>query len=179
MDITRTHYAANIKVVGLGSSGADAMSHISSLDIEGVDFILVRAHGAQSPAVYDREGKVGGGNAARILEVGNDSEVEPRAVKESSDELRSALKDADMIVLITGESDEPQIGVAPSIGKIAREMGALVAGIVTHPVESQRSHEYSARLEEGVQSLREAVDMLIMVPDDTLLPGFFAALRGR
>jgi len=80
-------------------------------------------------------------------------------------------------VLIAGEGEESEIEVAPLIGEIAKEIGALIAGVIANRVDL-KSHD-SARLEEGVQSLREAVDMLIMVPDDTLLPGFFAALRGR
>ncbi len=90
-------------------------------------------------------------------------------------EIGEALKGADMVVLIAGEGGEAEVEAAPVIGEIAKNTGALVAGVITCPLAPE---DYSARVEEGVQSLREAVDMLIMVPDDTLLPGFFAALRG-
>jgi cell division protein FtsZ len=177
MDIKRLHYTATIKIVGLGSSGADAVNRLSGSDLEGVDLVLVHAGDPQPLTEYDADAKIGvDKGSARVSGAGGNSTGGPQAVRESEEELREALKDADMIVLIAGEGEESEIGVAPLIGEIAKEIGALIAGVIANRVDL-KSHD-SARLEEGVQSLREAVDMLIMVPDDTLLPGFLAALRG-
>lgn len=87
-------------------------------------------------------------------------------------EIGEALEGADMVVLVAGEGDDPA-EAAPVIGAKAREIGALVAGVVVHP-----PGERSTEAEDRIRLLREAADMLIVVPDDILLPGLFEALRG-
>lgn len=178
MDIKRPHYAATIKVVGLGVRSAEVVDRLIGSDLEGVDFVLVRVEDPLYFAEYDGAGGSLGNGTARTVPVADGNPTGLRLIEGNREELREALKDADMIVLIAGEGDEPELEAAPLVGQIARESGALIAGVIANPVELEGPHD-SARIERGVQSLREAVDMLIMVPDSGLLPGFFAALRGR
>lgn len=179
MDIKRPRYAATIKIVGLGSNGAEAVNRLVGSDLEGVDLLLIYAGDARSIAGYDAEARIDIANGpAPVPEANGGSTTMPRGIRESEEEIREALQDADMVVLIAGEGDESEIGVAPLVGEIAKDMGALIAGVIANQADLEESRD-SARVEQGVQYLREAVDMLIMVPDSTLLPGFFAALRGR
>lgn len=179
MDIKRPRYAATIKVVGLGSSGTEAVNRLVGSELEGVDLVLIHANGSQPLAHYDADASIEVDEGVAPTSGTNGGPAPgPRQVEESEDEIREALEGADMIVLIAGEGDEPEIGVAPLVGQIAKESGALIAGVIAN----QTDHESLAgttRMEEGVQVLREAVDMLVVVPDDTLLPGLFTALRGR
>lgn len=179
MDIKRPRYAATIKVLGLGSSGADAVNRLVGSELEGVDLVLIHADGAWPLVGYDADAEIEIDDGLTLLSEGNGSLAsEPRVVEESEEEIRETLRGADMIVLIAGEGDEPEIGVAPLVGQIAKESGALIAGVIADQADHENSAG-SARMKAGVQALREAVDMLIVVPDDTLLPGLFTALRGR
>lgn len=178
MDLTRPHYAATIKMVGLGSSAAEAVNRFVDRDLEGVDFVLVQTDDARFLSEHAGVETGDGDGTAQDPETKGNIPVKPQVIKGDKEEIRGALKDADMIVLVAGEGSEPEIGVAPLIGEVAKDMGALIAGVIARPVDPEGPHN-STRTEEGVHALREAVDMLIMVPDNTLLPGFFAALRGR
>jgi cell division protein FtsZ len=164
-DTTRKHYAATIKVVGLGRSGSAAAKRATASTLEKIEPILVYADG-QLPAAP---------RGANSVETEPDKlirmETDPTA-QELKEKIQEALTGADMVVLIAGSSDEPELQIAPLVGEVAKEMGALLAAVVAHL-------SASSDREEGIQSLREAVDMLVMVPDDTLLPGFLTALRGE
>lgn len=164
MDTTRVHYIATLKVIGLGDGGAETISRAIDSSLEGVESILVHTDD-RSLLTYDADIKIKPGELSGELE-------------ETREKFEDALKDADMIVLVTGEGDQPEARIAPIIGKIAKERGVLIAGVVTRRSTPEEPYD-SAQAEEGVQLLREAVDMMIVVPDETLLPGFFAALRGE
>ncbi|WP_166397650.1 hypothetical protein [Rubrobacter marinus] len=179
MDIKRPRYAATIKVVGLGSGGAEAVNRLVGSELEGVDLVLIQANGVRSLAEYEADASIEIDEGVALLSETNGSLASaPHQVEGSEEEIREALEGADMIVLIAGEGDEPEVGAAPLVGQIAKESGALIAGVIANQPDHE-SPAGTARTEVGVQALREAVDMLVVVPDDTLLPGLFTALRGR
>lgn len=173
MDITRVHYVATVKVVGLGGNGADAISRIVGSSLEGVESVLIHTEDRPT-AAYDSDVKI---NLGRIPGAPEGALDEPSLVEIRS-ELAEALKGADMIVLIAGEDSQPEVRVAPIMGEIAKDNGALIAGVVTRNSTLEETYD-PVQVEEGIQLLREAVDMMIMVPDETLLPGLLVALRGE
>lgn len=182
MDITRTHYTATVKVIGFGGSGAGMIRQLLDSVPEGVDFILLHENDLSSLEILEDDTlavKVDVGSQQSNGHARSEDAVPSgaRRLEENKDDIRSALEDADMIILLAGGGDEPEVKAAPVIGKLAREMGTLVAGIITHRVAEEETLR-SQEVEEGIRLFREHVDMLIVVSDDSLLPGFFTALKG-
>src|SRR5712691_1866769 len=161
-------YLAVIKVVGIGGGGSNAVSRMVEAGVAGVEFVAVNTD-AQALLMADADVKIHiGARATRGLGAGADPRVGVDAAQESRDELKEALKGADMIFVTAGEGGGTGTGGAPVIAEIGRELGALTVGVVTRPFGFE-GRLRADQAEQGVQTLRENVDTLIVIENDRLL----------
>ncbi|HEX2292419.1 MAG TPA: cell division protein FtsZ [Gaiellaceae bacterium] len=162
------NYLAVIKVVGVGGGGSNAVNRMVDAGLSGVDFIAANTD-AQALLVVDADMKVHiGADSTRGLGAGADPEVGKAAAMESRDELKDALKGADMVFVTAGEGGGTGTGGAPIVAGIARELGALTVGVVTRPFGFEgRKRADQAML--GIEELRDHVDTLIVIENDRLL----------
>jgi cell division protein FtsZ len=162
------NYLAVIKVVGVGGGGTNAVNRMVDAGLRGVEFIAVNTD-AQALLMCDADVKIHiGSKITRGLGAGADPSIGREAAMESRDELKEALKGADMVFVTAGKGGGTGTGAAPIIAEIARELGALTVGVVTRPFtfEGQKRGDQA---EQGIRALREKVDTLIIIPNDRLL----------
>jgi cell division protein FtsZ len=161
-------YLAVIKVVGIGGGGTNAVSRMVEAGVSGVEFIAVNTD-AQALLMTEADVKIHiGSKATRGLGAGADPRVGLAAAQESRDELKEALKGADMVFVTAGEGGGTGTGGAPVVAEIGRELGALTVGVVTRPFGFEGKLR-ADQAEQGVQGLRESVDALIVIENDRLL----------
>jgi cell division protein FtsZ len=161
-------YLAVIKVVGVGGGGSNAVSRMVEAGLAGVEFVAVNTD-AQALLMIEADVKLHiGSRATRGLGAGADPRVGLEAAQESRDELKEALKGADMVFVTAGEGGGTGTGAAPVISEIGRELGALTVGVVTRPFGFE-GRLRADQAEQGVQTLREQVDTLIVIENDRLL----------
>ena len=162
------NYLAVIKVVGVGGGGTNAVNRMVGAGLSGVDFIAVNTD-AQALLESDADLKIQiGSKATRGLGAGADPAVGHGAAQETRDELKEALKGADMVFVTAGEGGGTGTGAAPVLAELGRELEALTVGVVTRPFafEGRRRAEQA---ELGIQNLRDRVDTLIVIENDRLL----------
>jgi cell division protein FtsZ len=162
------NYLALIKVVGVGGGGSNAVNRMVDAGLGGCEFIAVNTD-AQALLMVDADVKMPiGSDVTRGLGAGADPSVGKAAADESRDELKEALKGADMVFVTAGEGGGTGTGAAPIVARLAQEIGALTVGVVTRPFsfEGRRRSEIASR---GVDELREEVDTLIVIENDRLL----------
>ena len=162
------NYLAVIKVVGVGGGGTNAVNRMVDAGLGGVEFIAVNTD-AQALLMCDADVKIHiGSKVTRGLGAGADPAVGLAAGQESRDELKEALKGADMIFVTAGEGGGTGTGAAPVVAELGRELEALTVGVVTRPFgfEGRRRAEQA---EQGIQNLRDRVDTLIVIENDRLL----------
>lgn len=159
---------ARIRVIGVGGSGGNAVNHMVSSHVEGVDFIAVNTDGQDLHKSKARR-KIHIGKAlTRGLGTGMNADLGKQAADETREEVQEAIKGSDMVFITCGMGGGTGTGAAPIIAKIARELGALTVGVVTKPFGFEGAQR--ARLaEQGLAELRKAVDALIVIPNDKLL----------
>ena len=159
---------ARIRVVGVGGSGGNAVSHMVSTHVTGVDFIAINTD-AQDLHKSKAKKKIHiGKTLTRGLGAGMNTDLGKQAAEETREEIQEALKGSDMVFVTCGMGGGTGTGAAPVVAKIARALGALAVGVVTKPF----GFEGSARLrlaEQGIAELRKAVDAVIIIPNDKLL----------
>ncbi len=162
-------YLAVIKVVGVGGGGTNAVSRMVDAGLRGVEFIAANTD-AQALAMCDADVKLNiGHDATKGLGAGANPEVGFAAAAESRDDIKEALKGADMVFVTAGEGGGTGTGAAPVIAEIAKnEIGALTVGVVTRPFEFEGSQR-SRQATDGIERLREVVDTLIVIPNEKLL----------
>ncbi|MEN3341598.1 MAG: cell division protein FtsZ [Actinomycetota bacterium] len=162
------NYLAVIKVVGIGGGGTNAVNRMVDAGLTGVEFIAVNTD-AQALMMCEADVKIHiGSQATRGLGAGADPEVGRAAAHESRDELKEALKGADMIFVTAGEGGGTGTGGSPIVAELARELGALTVGVVTRPFGFE-GRKRSQQAETGIQELRDRVDTLIVIENDRLL----------
>src|ERR1700742_3007522 len=162
-------YLAVIKVVGVGGGGINAVNRMVDAGLRGVEFIACNTD-AQALAMCDADIKLNiGHELTKGLGAGANPEVGQGAAAESRDEIKEALKGADMVFVTAGEGGGTGTGAAPVIAEIAKnEIGALTVGAVTKPFEFEGKRRAHQAL-EGIEKLRNNVDTLIIVPNEKLL----------
>src|SRR3954464_124852 len=162
-------YLAVIKVVGVGGGGTNAVNRMVDAGLKGVEFIAVNTD-AQALQMTDADIKLQiGGQLTRGLGAGANPEAGYGAANESRDELKEALKGADMVFVTAGEGGGTGTGAAPVVAEIAKhEIGALTVGVVTRPFAFEGAQR-SRQAAEGIDRLREQVDTLIVTPNEKLL----------
>ena len=162
------NYLAVIKVVGVGGGGTNAVNRMVDAGLSGVEFIAVNTD-AQALMVCDADVKIHIGSAAtRGLGAGADPVVGLAAAQESRDELKEALKGADMIFITAGEGGGTGTGGAPVVAELGRELGALTVGVVTKPFGFE-GRKRAQQAEQGIESLRDRLETLIVIENDRLL----------
>ena len=162
-------YLAVIKVVGVGGGGTNAVSRMVDAGLRGVEFIAANTD-AQALAMSDADIKLNiGHDSTKGLGAGANPDVGLAAASESRDDIKEALKGADMVFVTAGEGGGTGTGAAPVIAEIAKnEIGALTVGVVTRPFEFEGAQR-GRQATEGIERLREVVDTLIVIPNEKLL----------
>ena len=163
------NYLAVLKVVGVGGGGTNAVNRMVDARLSGVEFIAVNTD-AQALLMCEADVKIHiGSHATRGLGAGADPAVGKAAAQESRDELKEALKGADMVFVTAGEGGGTGTGAAPILGELAaQELGALTVGVVTRPF-SFEGRKRAQQAERGIDELRDQVDTLIVIENDRLL----------
>lgn len=164
-----SNYMAVIKVVGVGGGGTNAVNRMIEEGIRGVEFVAVNTD-AQALAISDADIKVHiGQDITRGLGAGANPEVGAEAAEDSHDEIKQALAGADMVFITAGEGGGTGTGAAPVVADIAKnDVGALTVGVVTKPF-SFEGRPRTNRATDGIQTLSDSVDALIVIPNDRLL----------
>ena len=159
---------ARIKVIGVGGGGGNAVNTMISASLDGVEFIAANTD-AQALQMCDADIKLNiGHELTKGLGAGANPDVGQGAASESRDDIKEALKGADMVFVTAGEGGGTGTGGAPVVAELARELDALTVGVVTRPFEFEGAQR-ARQAEEGIQRLREQVDTLIVIPNDKLL----------
>lgn len=159
---------ANIKVVGVGGGGVNAIDRMIQDGLAGVEFIAINTDN-QSLAKSEAETKLDiGRDVSRGLGAGADPSVGRRAAEENIDVIRDTLQDADMVFVTAGEGGGTGTGAAPIVANVARDLGALTVGVVTRPF-SFEGRQRTNNASNGIAELRASVDTLIVIPNDRLL----------
>jgi cell division protein FtsZ len=166
-DLDENRFAV-IKVVGVGGGGNNAVDRMIKAGLKGVEFVTINTD-AQTLALSEANTKIQiGVQLTKGLGAGANPEIGQRAAEESRDEIREALKGADMVFVTAGMGGGTGTGASPVIAEIAKEVGALTVGVVTKPFTFEGRRRMSAA-EKGIQNLRSRVDTLITIPNDRLL----------
>ena len=162
------NYLAVIKVAGVGGGGTNAVNRMVDAGLAGVEFIAVNTD-AQALLMTDADVKIQiGAEATRGLGAGADPEIGLAAAQESRDELKEALKGADMVFITAGEGGGTGTGGAPIVAELGQEIGALTVGVVTRPFAFE-GRKRAEQAERGIDQLRDRVDTLIVIENDRLL----------
>ncbi len=159
---------AKIKVVGVGGSGNSAVNRMITSKIRGVEFIAVNTdvqalHHSHAPVKLHI-----GKTVTRGLGAGMDPEMGKRAAEESANEIREALKDADMVFVTCGLGGGTGTGAGPVVAEIARDLGALTVAVVTRPFSFEGAKRRDVA-ESGYKELKERLDTIITIPNDRVL----------
>jgi len=162
-------YLAVIKVVGVGGGGTNAVNRMVDAGLRGVEFVAANTD-AQALQMCDADIKLNiGHELTKGLGAGANPEVGQGAAAESRDDIKEALKGADMVFVTAGEGGGTGTGAAPVIADIAKnEIGALTVGVVTRPFNFEGSQR-ARQAQDGIDKLREFVDTLIVIPNEKLL----------
>jgi len=161
-------YLAVIKVVGVGGAGLNAVNRMIDAGISEVDFVAVNTD-IQALHMSDAPQKIHiGRDLTGGLGSGADPDVGRRSAEEGYDQVKNALRGADMVFVAAGEGGGTGSGAAPVVARIARDLGALTVGIVTMPFKFEGTKR-RMQADQGVQALRAACDTTIVIPNDRLL----------
>ncbi len=162
------NFRENIKVVGVGGGGNNALNHIIRSGVAGVDFVAANTDIAQLEHSEASCRIILGESLTKGLGAGANPEVGLKAAKESMDQLQEALDGADMVFLTAGMGGGTGTGATPVIAEAAKEMGALVVAVVTRPFYFEGNRRIK-QAEVGIATLKDKVDALIVIPNDRLL----------
>jgi len=159
---------AQIKVIGCGGGGSNAVNRMIEAGVRGVDFIAINTD-AQALLLSEAPTKIRvGDKLTKGLGVGGNPTLGAKAAEESSDEIYEALKGADMIFITAGMGGGTGTGSAPIVAQIAREVGALTVGVITRPFAFEGARRRD-NADKGIEDLKDRVDTLITIPNDRLL----------
>ena len=162
------NYLAVIKVVGIGGGGVNAINRMIEVGLRGVEFIAINTD-AQALLMSDADVKLDvGRELTRGLGAGAAPEVGRQAAEDHREEIEEVLKGADMVFVTAGEGGGTGTGGAPVVANVARSIGALTIGVVTRPF-SFEGRRRAGQAEQGIDTLRQEVDTLIVIPNDRLL----------
>jgi cell division protein FtsZ len=167
-DFTTGESFAQIKVVGVGGGGGNAINRMVSEGLGGVEFITINTDN-QALMLSKAKTRVRiGDKLTRGLGAGGNPEIGRKAAEESSDELYEVLRGSDMVFIASGMGGGTGTGASPVVAQIAKELGALTIGVVTRPFTFEGARRHQAA-EAGIEALKSQVDTLIVIPNDRLL----------
>ena len=159
---------AQIKVIGAGGGGSNAVDRMIETGVQGIDFITVNT---------DAQALIHSGAPVRVrigdkltkgLGSGGNPVIGQKAAEETTEELYEVLKGSDMVFITAGMGGGTGTGSSPVIAQIAQEQGALTVGVVTKPFTFEGAHRRKVA-EQGIEQLKPVVDTLIVIPNDRLL----------
>jgi cell division protein FtsZ len=159
---------AQIKVVGVGGGGSNAVNRMIEASLKGVQFIAINT---DKQALYNSRAEYKiqiGEKLTRGLGAGANPEIGSKAAEESRDDVYQALQGADMVFITAGMGGGTGTGAAPIIAEIAKEMGILTVGVVTKPFTFEGKRRMT-HADIGINELRKRVDTLVTIPNDRLL----------
>ncbi|MEQ8314415.1 MAG: cell division protein FtsZ [Gammaproteobacteria bacterium] len=159
---------AEIKVIGVGGGGGNAVHHMITNQVNGVEFICANT---DAQALNNLKAKTIlqlGSNITKGLGAGANPEVGRQAALEDKDEIAEVLSGADMVFITAGMGGGTGTGAAPIVAEVARELGILTVAVVTRPFPFE-GKKRSTIAEEGIKQLSEQVDSLITIPNEKLL----------
>jgi cell division protein FtsZ len=159
---------ARIRVVGVGGSGKNAVNHMVSAKVKGVEFIAINSDAQDLHHSLAKKKIHIGKNLTRGLGAGGNPDMGRRAAEETREEIANAIKGSDMIFITGGMGGGTGTGSAPVVAKIARESGALTIAVVTKPFLFEGQERMRLAL-QGIEELKKEVDALITIPNDRLL----------
>ena len=159
---------AQIRVIGVGGGGSNAVNRMIQANMMGIEFIAINTD-AQALLLTDTPHRIRiGDKLTRGLGAGGNPSVGAKAAEENTEDLYEALKGSDMVFITAGMGGGTGTGASPIVAQIARELGALTVGVVTKPFAFE-GNKRRAAAEEGIANLKQHVDTLITVPNDRLL----------
>ena len=159
---------ANIKVLGVGGAGNNAVNRMIGSNLKGVEFWVINTDlQAINVSLSDHKLQIGS-KITKGLGCGSQASVGEQAAKESKEDIEMALEGADMVFITSGMGGGTGTGASPTVAKIAKDHGALTIGVVTKPFRFEGPVRIR-QAEEGVEKLRKEVDALIVIPNDQLL----------
>ena len=159
---------ANIKVIGVGGGGSNAVNRMINLGLQGVEFIAVNTDAqALLKSLAPKRMQIGE-KLTRGLGAGAQPEIGQKAAEESRDDILEALRGADMVFVTAGMGGGTGTGAAPVVAECAREIGALTVGVVTRPFSFEGMRR-KRNAEAGIATLKQHVDTIITIPNDRLL----------
>lgn len=159
---------AVIKVVGVGGGGGNAVTHMMSTGIEGVDFVCANTDAQALKKINGVTSLQIGGNITKGLGAGANPEIGRQAALEDRERIQETLMGADMIFVTAGMGGGTGTGAAPIVAQIARDMGILTVGVVTKPFVFEGANRMKIAA-SGIKELSQHVDSLITIPNDKLL----------
>jgi cell division protein FtsZ len=161
-------YVTTIKVVGIGGAGTNAINRMVDSGVKGVEFIAVNTD-VQQLGVCDADVKIHiGQELTHGLGGGANPDVGREAMEISRDQLKAALRGADLVFVTAGEGGGTGTGGAPVVAEVARELGAVTIAIVTKPFGFEGNRRLR-QAQAGIDVLREVADTVISIPNDRLL----------
>ncbi len=159
---------ADIKVIGVGGGGSNAVNRMIEAGLPGVEFISTNTD-AQALVISDAKIRIQiGDKLTKGLGAGANHEIGKKAAEEDRDKIAEALTGADMVFITAGMGGGTGTGASPVIAEVAKEMGALTVAVVTKPF-SFEGRKRMATAEIGIKNLKDRVDSLIVIPNDRLL----------
>ena len=160
--------SAQIKVIGIGGGGSNAVNRMIEQGIQGVEFVSINTD-AQALMLSSAPQRLRiGDKLTKGLGAGGQPDIGEKAGLESAEEIKALLKGADMIFVTCGMGGGTGTGAAPVVAKLAKESGALTIGVVTKPFSFEGNRRRRVA-EDGINHLKESVDTLIVIPNDRLL----------
>ncbi|MDP4092169.1 MAG: cell division protein FtsZ [Bacillota bacterium] len=159
---------AQIKVIGVGGGGSNAVNRMIAAGLRGIEFIAVNT---DKQALFTSKANTKiqiGDKLTKGLGAGANPEIGEKAANESKDEIAQAIKGADMVFVTAGMGGGTGTGAAPVVAQIAKELGILTVGVVTKPFmfEGRKRMQHAER---GIENLKSSVDTLVTIPNDRLL----------
>ena len=158
---------ANIKVIGVGGGGGNAVNHMIRQGIQGVNFVCANTDTQDLSSSPAQEKIQLGVETSKGLGAGMHPEVGKASAEEAAESIKALLSDTDMLFITAGLGGGTGTGASPVIAKIAKEMDILTVGVVTKPFKWE-GNERSSLAEQGLKDLEQYVDSLIIIPNDLL-----------
>lgn len=159
---------AQIKVVGVGGGGNNAVNRMIDAGLKGVEFISINTD-KQALYLSKANQKIQiGDKLTRGLGAGANPEVGQKAAEESKEEISQAIKGADLLFITAGMGGGTGTGAAPIVADIAKELGVLTVGVVTKPFSFEGKRRM-VHADQGITKLKDKVDTLVTIPNDRLL----------
>ena len=166
-DAAVNEYGVNIKVIGVGGGGNNAINRMIASGVKGVDFIAINTDKQALKKCVAPTQLVIGEKITNGFGAGSNPEIGERAAEEAVNEIKKLLSGADMVFITAGMGGGTGTGAAPVVARLAQELEILTVGVVTTPFgfEGKRKME---RAEEGISEISQYVDSLVVIPNDRL-----------